>query len=102
MPWARLSRFTFDRDEVFLPGRGRSRSHCADRHTILSVRRIGKFASRACAWNQNECSFGVELPYGERLMLDTFYQHQNCTTRSHQGTNVLGIILNLYFKQPKK
>lgn len=54
------------------------------------------------SWSQNEYSFGVQLPYRQRLMLDTFYLHQNCTTCSHQHANVLGLTLNLYFKKLKK
>lgn len=40
--------------------------------------------------------------YKQRLSLDTFYLHQNCTTCSKQHINVLGLTLNLYFKGKKK
>ena len=54
------------------------------------------------SWNENQYSFGVQLPYKTRLMLDTYYLHQNCTTCSQQHINVLGLTLNLYFRQKKK
>lgn len=54
------------------------------------------------SWNENQYSFGVQLPYKQRLMLDTYYLHQNCTTCSQQHINVLGLTLNLYFKGKKK
>ena len=53
------------------------------------------------SWNENQYSFGVQLPYKHRLMLDTFYLHQNCTTCSQQHVNVLGITLNFYFNRRK-
>ena len=54
------------------------------------------------SWGEDQYSFGVQLPYKHRLMLDTFYLHQNCTTCSQQHINVFGLTLNLYFKQKKK
>lgn len=51
------------------------------------------------SWNENEYSFGLQLPYKRLLMLDTFYLHENCTTCNQQHTNVLGLTLNLYFKK---
>lgn len=51
------------------------------------------------SWNQNEYSFGVELPYQKRFMIDIFYLHQNCTTCNQQHVNVAGLTLNLYFKR---
>jgi hypothetical protein len=54
------------------------------------------------SWNENQYSFGVQLPYKTRLMLDTYYLHQNCTTCAQQHINVLGLTLNLYFRQKKK
>jgi hypothetical protein len=54
------------------------------------------------SWNENQYSFGVQLPYKKRLMLDTFYLHQNCTTCSQQHIDVFGLTLNLYFKRGEK
>ena len=54
------------------------------------------------SWGEDQYSFGVQFPYKQRLMLDTFYLHQNCTTCSQQHINVLGLTLNLYFRQKKK
>lgn len=54
------------------------------------------------SWNENQYSFGVQLPYKQRLMLDTYYLHQNCTTCSQQHINVFGLTLNLYFKRKTK
>lgn len=54
------------------------------------------------SWNENQYSFGVQFPYKKSLMLDTYYLHQNCTTCSQQHINVLGLTLNLYFRQKKK
>lgn len=53
------------------------------------------------SWNENQVALGVELPYKKRLMLDTYYLHQNCTTCSQQHINVFGLALNLYFKRKK-
>jgi len=53
------------------------------------------------SWNENQYSFGVQFPYKNRLMLDTFYLHQNCTTCSQKSINVLGLTLNLYFRRKK-
>jgi hypothetical protein len=54
------------------------------------------------SWNENQYKLGVQLPYRHRLMLDTYYLHQNCTTCSQQHIDVLGLTLNLYFKLKKK
>jgi len=54
------------------------------------------------SWGEDQYAFGVQLPYKKILMLDTYYLHQNCTTCSQQHINVLGLTLNLYFRQTKK
>lgn len=54
------------------------------------------------SWNQNQYAFGVQLPFRRRLMLDTYYLRQNCTTCSEDPLNVVGVTLNLYFKKKKK
>ena len=53
------------------------------------------------SWNKNQYSFGVQLPYKKRLMLDTYYLRQNCTTCSQDPLNVVGVTLNLYFRRKK-
>jgi hypothetical protein len=53
------------------------------------------------SWNENQYSFGVQFPYKSRLMLDTFYLRQNCTTCSQNPLNVWGVTLNLYFRRKK-
>jgi hypothetical protein len=50
------------------------------------------------SWNQNQYSFGVQLPYKNRLMVDIYYLRQNCTTCSQDPLNVVGVTLNLYFR----
>ncbi len=51
------------------------------------------------SWNQNQYAFGVQLPYKKRLMLDTYYLRQNCTSCSQDPLNVFGVTLNLYFRR---
>ena len=51
------------------------------------------------SWNENRYAFGAQLPYKKRLMVDTFYLRQNCTTCSQNPLNVWGITLNLYFRR---
>lgn len=51
------------------------------------------------AWNENQYAFGVQFPYKHRLMLDTFYLRQNCTTCSQDPLNVWGLTINLYFNR---
>ena len=53
------------------------------------------------SWNQNQYAFGVQFPHKKRWMLDTYLLHQNCTTCSQHSVNMLGITLNLYFRQPQ-
>ena len=53
------------------------------------------------SWNQNQYAFGVQLPYKKRLMLDTYYLRQNCTTCNQDPLNVFGLTLNLYFRRKK-
>jgi hypothetical protein len=53
------------------------------------------------SWNQNQYAFGVQLPYKKRLMLDTYYLRQNCTTCSQDPLDVFGVTLNLFFRRKK-
>jgi hypothetical protein len=52
------------------------------------------------SWNQNQYAFGLQFPYQRRLMVDAYLLHQNCTTCSQNPVNMVGITLNLYFRQP--
>jgi hypothetical protein len=52
-------------------------------------------------WNQSQYGFGVQFPYKRLLMVDTYLLHQNCTSCSQNPINMLGLTLNLYFRQPK-
>lgn len=54
------------------------------------------------AFNENQYAFGVQLPFKHRLMLDTYYQRQNCNTCSHEKVNILGVSLNLFFGKKNK
>ena len=54
------------------------------------------------AWNENQYAFGVKIPYQKRLMVDTFYMRQNCTTCSLDPLDILGLTLNLYFDWPRR
>jgi Protein of unknown function (DUF2490) len=51
------------------------------------------------SWNENRYGFGVQFPYKKRWMLDTYLLHQNCTTCSPTSVNMIGVTLNLYFRQ---
>jgi hypothetical protein len=51
------------------------------------------------SWNQNQYGVGVQFPYKKRWMLDTYLLHQNCTTCSQSSVNMIGVTLNLYFRQ---
>jgi hypothetical protein len=53
------------------------------------------------AWNQNQYGGGVQFPYKKMLMVDTYLLHQNCSSCSQNSINMLGLTLNLYFRQPK-
>jgi len=52
------------------------------------------------SWNQSQYGFGVQLPYKKSLMLDTYLIHQSCTDCEPNPVNMVGITLNLYFRQP--
>ena len=52
------------------------------------------------SWNQNQYGFGAQFPYKKRWMLDTYLLHQNCTSCSEHSVNMIGVILNLYFRHP--
>lgn len=54
------------------------------------------------SWNQNQYAFGVQWPYHNVFMLDTYYQHQNCTTCSRTPLNIMGVTANFYFNWSRK
>lgn len=54
------------------------------------------------AFNENQYAFGVQLPFKQRMMLDTYLQRQNCNTCSREKVNILGLTLNLFFGRKEK
>jgi len=54
------------------------------------------------AFNENTYAFGVELPFKHWLMLDTYYQRQNCNTCSKEKINILGVAMNFFLRRGKK
>jgi hypothetical protein len=50
------------------------------------------------SWNEVQYAFGVQLPYKQILMLDTYYMGQNCTTCDPNPLSIWGVKLNLYFR----
>jgi hypothetical protein len=50
------------------------------------------------SWNESRYGFGVQFPYKNRLMFDTYVLHQNCTSCGHNPVNMLGTTLNFYFR----
>ena len=48
------------------------------------------------SWNEQQYAVGVEWPYKEVLMLDTYYLRQNCTTCNPAHLNVAGLALSFY------
>lgn len=57
------------------------------------------YDGRHHSWNQSQYAFGVQVPYKKRLMLDTYYLRQNCTTCSQNPLSVFGVTLNIYFRR---
>jgi len=51
------------------------------------------------SWNQREYATGVQFPYRPHLMLDTYLLHESCTTCSHHSINMIGVTLNIYWRQ---
>ena len=49
------------------------------------------------SWNEEQYSGGIEWPYKQLLMLQTFYLRQNCTTCNPVHLNVGGVTLNVFF-----
>jgi hypothetical protein len=57
------------------------------------------YNSRLQSWNHREYAMGVQFPYKSRLMFDTYLLRESCTSCSHGSVNMIGITLNLYFRQ---
>jgi hypothetical protein len=51
------------------------------------------------SWNQNQYGGGIQFPYKKLLMVDAYLLHQNCTSCSPPSINMVGLTLNLYFRQ---
>ena len=73
------------------------------RNSKLRNLRLTPYASGEVYWarnlhafNENTYAFGVQLPIKRRLMLDTYYQRQNCNTCSKEKVNIFGLSLNLF------
>ena len=56
-------------------------------------------ASGRHSWNQREYAAGVQFPYKSRLMLDTYWLRESCTSCAHGSVNMIGVTLNLYLRQ---
>jgi hypothetical protein len=54
------------------------------------------------AFNENQIALGVRLPFKHRLVLDTYYQRQNCNTCKQEKVNIFGLALNIFFGGKKK
>lgn len=53
------------------------------------------------SWNQEFYTGGVQYPYKQVFMVDTFYQRQHCSTCSTVDANVAGISLHFFFRNKK-
>ena len=53
------------------------------------------------SWNLELYTAGVQWPYKHLLMLDTYYQRQNCTTCNPRDWNTAGVTLHFFFVQKK-
>ena len=49
------------------------------------------------SWNEQQYAVGIEWPYKDWGMLDTYYLRQNCTTCNPAHLDVAGLALSLYF-----
>jgi hypothetical protein len=54
------------------------------------------------SWNLELYTAGIQWPYKHLLMLDTYYQRQNCTTCNPKNWNDAGVSLNFYFVKKKR
>ena len=53
------------------------------------------------SWNEQWYTAGIQWPYKNVFMLDTYYQRQNCPTCNPTNWNVAGVTLNFYFRNTK-
>lgn len=49
------------------------------------------------SWNEQRYSIGIQWPYKQRWLLDTYYLRQNCTTCDPAHLNVGGLSLSVFF-----
>jgi hypothetical protein len=57
------------------------------------------FYNSRLRWNQREYASGVQFPFKSRLMVDTYWLRESCTSCSHGSVDMIGVTLNLYFRQ---
>ena len=50
------------------------------------------------SWNEEQYTGGLQWPHKRRLMLETYYLRQHCTTCTPKYLDVAGVTLNLYFR----
>ena len=56
------------------------------------------YLSQYQEWSTTALYAGALFPVGRRFSLDTYYEHQNMTSKHpNQQLNQLGVILNIYF-----
>ncbi len=53
------------------------------------------------SWNEEQYTAGLEWPYRNLFMVQTYYLRQHCVSGNPPNTNVAGITLNLYFGTSK-
>lgn len=49
------------------------------------------------SWNEQQYSIGIQWPYKDKWVLDTYYLRQNCTTCDTPHLNVAGVSLEFFF-----
>jgi hypothetical protein len=56
------------------------------------------YESQYAKWSTTEIYLGCLFPIRKRFELDTYYEHQNNTGKSHNSQlNGIGVTLNMYF-----
>ena len=48
------------------------------------------------AWNRNQLSAGVEIPFAKRWMADVYFLRKNCNTCAHSDVDAIGFNLNVF------
>ena len=49
------------------------------------------------SWNEQRYSVGIQWPYKQKWLLDTYYLRQNCTTCNPAHLDVAGLALSFFF-----